>query len=62
MEVESQHTKVPHGVFGLAYDLAEVKIYGCSWSKFFLEAYDRIRIFLRKQTLPENIFATECPF
>lgn len=29
---------------------------------FFLEAYDRIRIFLRKQTLPENIFATECPF
>lgn len=48
MEVGSPHTKVPQWVFGLAYDLAEDKITGCSWSKFFHEAYDRIGIFLMK--------------
>lgn len=44
----SQHTKAPHSTSALDCDLAEVKIRGSSWSKFFLETYDGIWIFIMK--------------
>lgn len=44
----SQYTKAPRWVFGLAYDLAGVKIYGWSWSECLLDAYDRMCVFVMK--------------